>query len=218
MFLRIGLYWKLCVFISPTTTWVTFALFHPPHRSYKTSWSYSRILPFVPKQMHRANLKDMVFIRPPGISDGVFQLRIDNIWSCNLMLLFKINAMKDDGIKQLDCAYFPVLEEYKSPLKSGHLLHILHILHMSHHLMCCSSQFGSILKCQSAIVYERCEQSQVLYAIPVSSILLGRHPLVPVGWTRTIPFEMQRESEDFPGDVCDKTNDSGNGTVVDGVM
>ena len=46
-------------------------------------------------------------------------------------------------------------------------------------------------KCQSAIVYERRQQSQVLYVIPVSSIL-GRLPLFPVGQTRTIPFEMRR--------------------------
>ena len=44
-------------------------------------------------------------------------------------------------------------------------------------------------KCQSAIVYERREQAQVLYVIPLSSIL-GRLPLVPVGRTGTIPFEM----------------------------
>jgi hypothetical protein len=42
---------------------------------------------------------------------------------------------------------------------------------------------------------ECCEQSQVLYVIPVSSIL-GQLPLVPVGQTGTIPFqvEMRRES------------------------
>ncbi len=61
-------------------------------------------------------------------------------------------------------------------------------------------------KCQSAIVYERREQSQVLYVIPASSIL-GRLSLVPVGQTGTIPFEMRIESTDFPspGALCDKT-------------
>ena len=51
-------------------------------------------------------------------------------------------------------------------------------------------------KCQSAIVYERRAQSQILYAITVSSIL-GRLPLVPVKETGTIPFKMRRESADF---------------------
>jgi hypothetical protein len=84
----------------------------------------------------------MAFIRPPGISNGVFQLRMDNIWFCKLLLLFKISTMTDTEIKQLDCAYVSVLEEYKGTLKSGHVLHILHILHMSNHLMCYSSQIG----------------------------------------------------------------------------
>jgi hypothetical protein len=38
---------------------------------------------------------------------------------------------------------------------------------------------------------------QVLYVIPVSSIL-GLLPLVPVGATGTIPFAMRREAADFP--------------------
>ncbi len=65
-------------------------------------------------------------------------------------------------------------------------------------------------QCQSAIVYERCEQAQVLYVIPVSSIL-GHLPLVPVGATGTIPFAMRRESADFPGAFCDKSANSGDG-------
>ena len=65
-------------------------------------------------------------------------------------------------------------------------------------------------QCQSAILYERREQSQVLYAIPVSS-LLGRLPLVPVGATGTVPFTMRRESADFPGAFCDKSANGGDG-------
>ncbi len=45
---------------------------------------------------------------------------------------------------------------------------------------------------QSTIVYERHEKSQALYVIPVPSIL-GRLPLVPLGETGTIPFEMREE-------------------------
>jgi hypothetical protein len=54
------------------------------------------------------------------------------------------------------------------------------------------SQHGLMGVSQSTIVYERHEKSQVLYVIPVSSIL-GRLPLVPLGETGTIPFEMRKE-------------------------
>ncbi len=82
----------------------------------------------VPKKLQQTNSQDMVFIRPPGISDGAFQLRMDNIWFCKLLLLFKINTMTDTGMQQHECAFVSVLEEYKGPRKSGHILHILHIL------------------------------------------------------------------------------------------
>ena len=142
--------------------------------------------PFVERKLHRTNRQDMVFIRPPGISDGAFQLRMDNIWFCKLLLLFKIRTMTDAGMQEHECAFVSVLEEYKRPRKSGHILHILHILH-DHFFL-----FPEwVDRCQSTIVYKRSEQSQVLYVIPVSSIL-GRLPLVSVGQTRTIPFEMRK--------------------------
>ena len=51
-------------------------------------------------------------------------------------------------------------------------------------------------KCDSKIVFERSMQSQVLYVVPITSIL-GRLALVPVGDTGTIPFTMRKESKDF---------------------
>ncbi len=63
----------------------------------------------------------MVFIRPPGISEGAFELRMDNIWFCKLLLLFKIRKKTDTGLKELDCAYVSVLEEYNGPRRSGQL-------------------------------------------------------------------------------------------------
>ena len=65
---------------------------HPGHMRVSS-------LLFVPKQMHSTNHQDMVFILPPGISNGAFQLRMDNIWFCKLLLLFKISTMTDAGIK-----------------------------------------------------------------------------------------------------------------------
>ena len=54
------------------------------------------------------------------------------------------------------------------------------------------SQHGLMGVSQPTIVYERHEKSQLLYVIPVSSIL-GRLPLFPLGETGTIPFEMLKE-------------------------
>ncbi len=52
----------------------------------------------------------------------------------------------------------------------------------------------------------------MLYVIPVSSIL-GRLLVVPVGEKGTIPFDMRRESSDFPGASCDKSQNSGDGCM-----
>ena len=71
--------------------------------------------PFVPRKLQQSNRQDMVFIRPPGISDGAFQLRMDNIWFCKLLLLFKIHTKTDTGMQYHECAYVSVLEEYKGP-------------------------------------------------------------------------------------------------------
>lgn len=87
-------------------------------------------LPFVPKKLKRSNRQDMVFIRPPGISEGAFQLRMDNIWFCKLLLLFKIHTRTDTGMQYRECAYVSVLEEYTGPRKPGHILHIMHIMHI----------------------------------------------------------------------------------------
>ena len=49
--------------------------------------------------LHASKIRqDMVFILPPGIFEGVFQLRMDNIWFCKLLLLFKIRTMTDAGM------------------------------------------------------------------------------------------------------------------------
>jgi hypothetical protein len=46
-------------------------------------------------------------------------------------------------------------------------------------------------QCDSKIVFERHMQSQVLYVVPITSIL-GRLALIPVGDTGTIPFTMRK--------------------------
>ncbi len=54
------------------------------------------------------------------------------------------------------------------------------------------------------MICERCESVQALYVIPASSNL-GRLPLVPVGASGTIPYSMRRDSVDYPGASCDKS-------------
>ncbi len=65
-------------------------------------------------------------------------------------------------------------------------------------------------ECESSIIYERKFQSQVLYVVPVTSIL-GRLPVVPVGTTGTIPYFMRREARDFPGASCDSKEGAADG-------
>ena len=109
-------------------------------------------------------------------------------------------------MQQHECAYVSVLEEYNGPRKAGHIMHILHIMHVmhiTHILMGLFLTTAWVDSYQFSIIYERREQAQVLYVIPVSSIL-GRLPVVPVGEKGTIPYDMRRESSDFPGASCDK--------------
>jgi hypothetical protein len=164
----------------------------------------------------------------PGISEGASQLRIDNIWFCKLRLLFTIETKTDAGIagmKKHACAFVSLLEEYKGHRRPGlhfmyilhiiyiyiyiyHILHILYILHILHFMILLFTEW--VDACQSTIVYERRESARFLYVVPVSSIP-GRFPLVPVGDTGMIPFQMRGESADFPGASCDKTQDSRDG-------
>ncbi len=126
----------------------------------------------MPKKIHWTSCQDMVFIRPPGISDGAFQLRMDNIWFCKLLLLFTETRSYIAYI-----AYFAYV-------KSSHVLLFT----------------DWVDKCQSAIVYKRYEQSQVLYVIPVSSILSwdGLHLFL---WVRQelFPLKCEENQRTLPG-------------------
>ena len=58
------------------------------------------------------NRQDLVFIRPPGTQDGGFELGLDNVWFRRVLLLFKIKSQTDSGLKEFECAYVSVLEQY----------------------------------------------------------------------------------------------------------
>ncbi len=51
--------------------------------------------PFAIKRLRASNRQDFVFIRPPGISHGALQLRMDNVWFCKVLLLFEIESKSD---------------------------------------------------------------------------------------------------------------------------
>ncbi len=87
-------------------------------------------------------------------------------------------------------------------------MHVMYLMHILHILMGWFLTSAWVDDCQSSIIYEHREQAQVLYVIPVSSIL-GRFLVVPVGEKGTVPFELRRELADFPGASCDKSQNSG---------
>ncbi len=80
-----------------------------PNEQRISSW------PFAAKKVRGANRQrqDFVFIRPPGISHGAFEIRMDNVWFCKILLLFQVGSKPDLGLKRHSCA--SVLEEYAGP-------------------------------------------------------------------------------------------------------
>ena len=80
----------------------TLLIGHTQHKGHMRIYS----CPFVPKKLKKSNRQDYVFIRPPGISDGAFQLRMDNIWFCKLLLLFKLYTRTDAGMQFHECAAY----------------------------------------------------------------------------------------------------------------
>ncbi len=61
---------------------------------------------------------------------------------------------------------------------------------------------GWLAQCESTIIYERRLQSQVLYVIPITS-MLGRLAPVPVGETGATLYSIRKEASTFPGAACD---------------
>ena len=66
--------------------------------------------------------------------------------------------------------------------------------------------------CRSRIVYERKQDSQVFYVLPVESIL-GKLPVVPVGDTGTIPYSMRQHAAGFVGAAFDTREGAGDGSL-----
>jgi hypothetical protein len=68
-----------------------------------------------------------------------------------------------------------------------------------------------LLECRSRIVYERKQNNQVFYVLPVEYIL-GKLPVVPVGDTGTIPYSMRQHAKDFVGAAFDTRVGAGDGS------
>ncbi len=68
--------------------------------------------PFKDMLYYGSNRQDFVFIRPPGIEKGGFQLSPDNVWYCKVLLLFTIQVQTDsDGSRaEFECAFVSVME------------------------------------------------------------------------------------------------------------
>ena len=92
-----------------------------PHEQRISSWPFK-------KKLRGSNRQDYVFIRPPGISHGAFQLRMDNVWFCKVLLLFQVESNTDLGLKRHSCAFVTVLEEYSGPRRPGTLKRLLIVL------------------------------------------------------------------------------------------
>ena len=85
--------------------YTTLLIGHTQHRGHMrvSSW------PMVPKKLQQTNRQDWVFIRPPGISQGAFQLRMDNTLACStasapMFLCWKSTRAR--GNKVIFCIFY----------------------------------------------------------------------------------------------------------------
>jgi hypothetical protein len=97
------------------SNYITLAIGHTKHSGEQRVSSF----PFAVKKLRASNRQDFVFIRPPGISHGAFQLRMDNVWFCKVLLLFEIESKSDIGFERHACAFVSVMEEYNGQRRPG---------------------------------------------------------------------------------------------------
>ena len=96
-------------------------LFSSLHIGHKRFPGEPRVLcwPFASKKLRMTKRQDWVFIRPPGTPLGTFQLKMDKVWFCKVLLLFSCVSKDDKGSKLHECLYVSVLEEYKGRRRPG---------------------------------------------------------------------------------------------------
>ena len=130
---------------------------HPNEHRISSSW------PFAAKKLRGANSQDFVFMHPPGISHGAFELRMDNVWFCKILLLFQVESKADLGLKRHSCAFVSVLEEYTKPRRPGKspillilLLDLLYLLYGSGSLVGYRMRIENNLRTQHAVASSVC--------------------------------------------------------------
>ncbi len=108
------------------TVFNTLAISHTKHplEQHISCWQ------FASKKLKGSNRQDFVFIRQPDISHGVFELWMDNLWFCKVLLLFLMESKTDMGWKRHLCAFVSVMEEYTGPQRPGIILSLLIILRL----------------------------------------------------------------------------------------
>ena len=170
------------------------SLQHPCYWSQKTPRRAASFVLAVCWKLRGSNRQDFVFIRHPGIARGAFELRMDNVWCCKLFLLFEIVSKTDAGFERHACAFLSVMEEYTGCRKPGiyegcrkpgiyeiHVTYATYLIYVKlrpypDNLSCHACSTAWLSECESSIIYERKLQSQVLYVVPVTSILGRREP------------------------------------------
>ena len=102
---------------------------------------------------------------------------------------FLICLKNDQGSQQHDSAFVSELEDYKGPRRPSWLA-----------------------QADSKMIYKRKKNRQVLYVVPINSIL-SELPAVPVGPgdKGTFPFSMGAEAAEFLGASCDSRPGAGDG-------
>jgi hypothetical protein len=132
-----------------------------------------------------------------------------HVWFCKVLFPFSFVSQNNLARKQHDCAFVSVLEEYKGRRRPGSIY--LHIFYLHAYFTYSAYFSGWIDRVNSAMIYERKSNKQVLYVLPITSIL-SKLPLVPVGDTGTIPYSMRGETADFDGGFCDSKAGEGDGS------
>ncbi len=143
---------------------------------------------------------DMVFISPLEISEDTFQIRMDKIWFCKLLLLFKIHT-KDRHRQSVQWVLLCVCarrvhRHTKTRSYFAYWIYSAYSDMLINHSLGRTVSFCNHLQSQWT--------STSLYVIQVS-YTLELLPLVPVGSTGTIPFARKQELPDFPTAFCNKS-------------
>jgi hypothetical protein len=108
------------------TVFNTLAISHTKHPTEHriSSWL------FAVKKWRGSNRQDFVFIHPPGISHGDFELRMDNVWFFKVLLLFQMEKKTFTGWKRHSCAFVSVMEEHTDPWWPSIILSLIIILRL----------------------------------------------------------------------------------------